>query len=290
MQQRPAIYPGRTLVPAPAPAATRPAPLAAEKPRQAARTATPPAPHSLLDGVPTAACRKEMRDAASAEGLFVRPRARSSGGNMSRDGELVRFNTQQISQHKTRSQIFSLIVVAERLEQAWVDNKISAEEYDTRCSDLIAKFNAAKRAYPSDIGKFAEEFRVSPKHGYTSGFNRLVVVGLPGTKERHVLTADDQKRQAKFSGACTAGFITLLDAINLGQKTPEDLLPVAQELHNNLGRIEGLQTGFAFRNELEEWTRKMYAMNALTPMSEDSLAKLKLQVDLGYNAFGRHFD
>jgi hypothetical protein len=286
--QRPAIHPGRTPAPAPAPATTRPASTAA-KTGLAARAATPPAAPSPLDGVPTAAHRAALRDSSGAGGGLTRPSVRNSA-TMSREGELVRFNTQEVSQHKTRSQIFSLIVVAERLEQAWVDNKISADEYDTRCSDLIAKFNAAKRAFPSDIGKFAEEFRVSPKHGYTSGFNRLVVVGLPGTKERHVLTADDQKRQAKFSGACTAGFITLLDAINLGQKTPEDLLPVAQDLHNNLGRIEGLQSGFAFRDELEEWTRKMHAMNALTPLSEDNLAKLKLQVDLGYTAFHRHFE
>jgi hypothetical protein len=230
-----------------------------------------------------------MREAAGTGGGMSRMPAGMSVPR-SREGELVRFNTQEVSGHKTRAQIFSLIVVADRLEQAWVDNKISAEEYETRCVDLIAKFNAAKRAFPSDIGRFAEEYRVSPKHGYTLGYSRLVVVGLPGTREKHVLTADDQKRQAKHAGACTAGFITLLDAISLGQRTPEALLPVAQELHGNLGRIEGLQNDFAFRNLLGEWTRKMHAMNALAPMLEDDIAELKLQVELGYSAFHNHFE
>jgi ESCRT-I complex subunit VPS28 len=242
-----------------------------------------------LDGVPTARDRRDSTNDRSQVASSARDRSRQ----VSREGELVRFNTVELSRHESRRQIYALIVVTDRLERAWLKGAIPTEVYEARCYELINKFLAAKKAFVGavpDLERFAVEFRLDADHGYPLGYHRLIVAGLPATKEGPAPAATDQKRQQKVASRCTASFITLLDLIEMGQTETETLVKYVQELLVNLNSMDGVQGNLTLRQQIEAWSKKLHRMGVGVNLTELEIRELKLDVELGYAAFQQHFE
>lgn len=202
--------------------------------------------------------------------------------------EPVLLSPQEKRKLEPHAQLFTLIVLADRLEQAYMSGAAPTAEYEEKCNELITKFKNARRAYADvipDIDQFAAEYRCGPEHGYQFGLHRLHVSAMPATSENSLPRSGDEKLQAKHVQACTQSFITLMDAFAMEQRAVETLLPFSRQLQITLGRVDGIGQGFLFLDQIREWADKMNTMPAWQDLTAEDVATIRLQTELGYRAF-----
>jgi ESCRT-I complex subunit VPS28 len=273
-QRRPDVYGGggghggpRYLPAAPHPGTVpphyaRPSPLDREQQEREAKRARD------LEGVPKRGEREDAAARRTAEGV-------------------VRLSPEEKRLDEERGQIFSLIYMADGLERLWMDNTILDEDYEKACRKLIQQFGVARKAYETsvpDIAQFGAEFRCNAAHGLQFGYTRLMS-GVPATMEHGLPSSEDRKRQSQRVHECTEAFISLMDNLELGHTTAEQLQPLARELRMTLGRVEGLETGFPFKAQIQAWLEKLCGMSALAALSPEDLADFKMQLTAGYQEY-----
>jgi VPS28 protein len=190
-----------------------------------------------------------------------------------------------------KAQLFSLITTADRLEQLYVKGVVSADVYEKQCWDLITKFKVARLSFDNvvpDIAAFSREFRCDAQHGYHHGYRRLVISGMPATRE-HAPSAVSEQLQVVFE--CSAWLISLNEILTGAADSPlmrtaESLLQPTEDLHLNFGRIAGLESS-PHRDLFQKWTIKLNAMRAHEYISEAECEEFKLGVNKAYDDLDR---
>lgn len=205
-----------------------------------------------------------------------------------RSVEPVRLTPEEMKANKERADMFSLIVMADRLEHAWVEDAIQNAEYEAACTKLIQQFNVVRKNSQSvrDLKKFTEEYHCNAAHGMQMGLDRLLT-GFPATVEHNIVPSSrrNYKARAKSIHDCTEAFIALLDAIEIGNTTAEQLAPLARELLKSLGNVEGLESGFQFKALCHGWVEKIGTMSAWATLSDEELANFRMQALAGYDDY-----
>lgn len=258
----PPAYPGRgSAAPYPQPPGQR----AERQPREREARARNPGHQAALRGVPKYSERAAARPV-----------------------EPVRLTPEEMKTNKECADFFSLIVMADRLERAWIDDVIPNAEYEAACSKLIMQFNTVRKNSRSvrDLKKFTADYHCNAAHGMQMGLGRLIT-GIPATMEHNVVPVSERNYEgrAKRIHECTQAFITLLDAIEIGNTTAEQLAPLARELLKSLGRVEGLEAGYQFKAQCQAWVAKIASMTAYEKLSDEELANFRMQALAGYDEY-----
>lgn len=205
-----------------------------------------------------------------------------------KERDTVRIGDDERKLHDERAQIFALFIQADCLERVWTKGGIGNQEYEEACNDLILRYNtlipAYRRAVP-DVRQFGIDFRCNAVQGAEFGYRRLVVAGIPATKEYGVLRGEERNKQVQRVHECTESFISLMDTFGLGHAKVEDLVPDVRQLYKALCNIEGLESGFRFKEQLAGWNERLAGMQALAELSPEDLAKFKMQVESGYEDY-----
>lgn len=223
-----------------------------------------------------------------AEGLRGVPTIAERSRASTRANVLVKITPEEQRSHDEKAQVYSLIVMADCLDQAWLNRSISDEDYEKHCYDIIGRFNIASRAYRSnipDIADFCKQYKCDAQNGYYHGFNRLVVSGKPATLEYARPNARDRREQQMHVSTSTASFITLMDAIAMDDDCVEDLLPKARDLASSLARVECVQQNYPFKEKLQEFIEKMSIMGVMERLTREDVKTFKLNLEIGYNEF-----
>lgn len=251
----------------------------------------PPAGPSAAHGRPAADTEQaQLRaaDAARAEALRGVPKKSARAGSAAnRARETMAFGDDERKLHEERAQIFSLIIQADRLERVWGNDGISNDEYEEACKDLIRKYNTLIGPYGRsvpDVRQFGIDYRCNAAQGAEFGYRRLVLAGIPATRE-HGMLREERNKQVQRVHECTEAFISLMDTIGMGHVRVEDLVPDVRSLYKALCNVEGLDHGFKFKEQLGSWNERLDSMGALSTLSAEDLAKFKLQVESGYEDY-----
>lgn len=201
----------------------------------------------------------------------------------------VRLSADEKRVNDERATIFSLIMMADRLERVFIDDLISVADYEATCRKLIQQFSTARKTFERsvpDMNQFVSDYRCNAAHGI-SGYARLVS-GIPATMEHGVQALHDPKR-LHYVHACTEAFISLIDTLELGSSTAEQLSSLVIELRKALSRVEGLPAEYAFKTQIGVWAEKLGSMHALAALSDHDLADLRMQLVNGYQEYSDSF-
>lgn len=254
-----------------------------------ARAATPPTgPPYYPQQQKTSAKHVEQKERDAKRHIALQGVPKLAERASARPIETVRLTEEEMKANKERADIFSLIVMADRLERAWIDDIIPNNEYEAACTKLIQQFNVVRKNSQSvpDLKKFSEEYHCNAAHGMQMGFSRLLT-GMPATMEHGMIPTArrNYEGRAKRIHDCTEAFIALLDAIEIGNTTAEQLAPLARELLKSLGKVEGLESGFKFKALCQGWVEKIGAMSAYATLADEELANFRMQALAGYDDY-----
>lgn len=187
-------------------------------------------------------------------------------------------NTQEQHQWDDLSDLYSLFITTDRLEKLRRRDNITDAEYETECWRLIQKFSGLIHKIP-DIDIFYAEYNINA----ASGKYRLIDAKIPGTLE--VFKRPDMEDQNRQNIYCVQKFISLLDNIELNQKSPEDLLNISVSLERSLEKVHGLPKDFPFKAKLRGWIVKMNSMQPTEDLNDADSARFKMDVSAGYNEY-----
>jgi hypothetical protein len=97
-------------------------------------------------------------------------------------------------------------------------------------------------------------------------------------------------RDTGTAAALEAGvsFVTMQDALQMGQKTKEELWPVVRSIVSVLGRIPSLPADFHGVETLKRWMQTLHDMTLDDELDDDQIRQFRLDIDACYSALQEH--
>eukprot|EP00039_Didymoeca_costata_P018806 m.335058 g.335058 ORF g.335058 m.335058 type:complete len:215 (-) comp17504_c0_seq1:98-742(-) len=178
--------------------------------------------------------------------------------------------------------IYAILRTLDFLERAFIKDTISSDDYVRECDRLIARFKLAKNRVGSDfdLDSFMEEYGMtcrSAKYRIEKGFNAIVETGGQGE--------DRASNKPRDASECTQAFITLSDAIELGDNSKDLLLPGLMRILSILNRFNDLSSSFSGKQVISDWISKLSALEAADTLPESDIANLKLDLETQRESF-----
>ncbi|KAJ3330204.1 hypothetical protein HDU76_006221 [Blyttiomyces sp. JEL0837] len=156
------------------------------------------------------------------------------------------------------AELFSILMVTDAVEKAYVRDAITAQEYTPACTKLIAQFKTARDLCNiPDLESFMQEFKLS----CPAATKRLIEIGVPATVEHAVAETGSSRQQIKVVADITTSFITLMDSIKLNMIAMDQLHPLLSDLIQLLNKVPNLPSEF---DEHKSRLKNCMSLNAAT--------------------------
>jgi ESCRT-I complex subunit VPS28 len=187
------------------------------------------------------------------------------------------------------STLFGIIKATDRLEALWARGLIPADDYTPLCRDLIGQFDLAERQLrASGAIRSVHEFCSEHKIRCVAGIMRLEAK-VPATAETvHGSHSDTQTYSLLMDGG--VAFVTALDAIEMNQRTREELWTPIQDVSSLLLRIPSLSDEFEATTKMRAWLQTLRDMGVTDELDEDQVRQLKFDLQTSYDALKAHFN
>ncbi|EIE92275.1 hypothetical protein RO3G_17082 [Rhizopus delemar RA 99-880] len=144
--------------------------------------------------------------------------------------------------------LYSIIVLMEHLEKAFIRDSITAEEYTPQCANLIAKYKTTLN-FLSDSVIDLESFMNDYKLSCPAAVSRFKI-GVPATYEHAIGdNKNDVGKSAKYIAESVLHFITLMDTLRLNRYAVDELHPILADLIQSLNNVPGLPADFEGRQK-----------------------------------------
>jgi ESCRT-I complex subunit VPS28 len=170
----------------------------------------------------------------------------------------------------------------DRLEWAFTKDLVSAAEYTTVCSKMIAQYKLAAAAMGDawHLDSFATEYQLNAPRAV-----RRLAVGVPATTEFR--TAQSSSVDAKQVAETVQNFITLMDSLKLDMTAVDQLHPLLQDLVEAVAKCGGfLPVEYnPHAQKLQSWFTRVNAMRATENLDGDQVRQLSFDLDASYAAF-----
>ncbi len=185
--------------------------------------------------------------------------------------------------------LFGIIKATDRLEALWANGLVPAEEYTPLCRDLIGQFDLAERQLRASgairtVHEFCSEYRVR----CVRGMMRLEAK-VPATAETVHGSHSDTQTYSLLMDVGVA-FVTALDAIEMNQRTREELWTPIQDISSLLLRIPSLSDDFESTSKMRSWLQTLRDMGVTDELDEDQVRQLKFDLQSSYDALKAHFN
>uniref|UniRef100_A0A0G4I4Y1 Vacuolar protein sorting-associated protein 28 homolog n=1 Tax=Chromera velia CCMP2878 TaxID=1169474 RepID=A0A0G4I4Y1_9ALVE len=199
----------------------------------------------------------------------------------------VKLDSSEVRDLQHQANMYALIKTVEHLERAFVNGRVSEKDYEEKCFGMIAQFRtlqgALKDKYP-DLREFMRENRMD----CTLAADRLLGSGLPATRlyaSGQGASESDGRQRALQTFRVSGCFITLLDALKLGEKAVDGIQPLVVDLVSKINQISDLPPELEGVARVKGWVYTLNQMSASDDLSESQLRQVTHDVDLAYSAF-----
>ncbi|KAJ3292462.1 hypothetical protein HDU79_001417 [Rhizoclosmatium sp. JEL0117] len=199
---------------------------------------------------------------------------------------LIKLTQRETENLDSCADLFSILVTTEALEKAYIRDAVSANDYTTHCTRLIAQFKTARDLLPpgTNIDQFMREYKlICP-----AATKRLIEIGVPATVEHAVADSGASSRaHVKIVADITTCFITLMDCIKLNLTAMDQLHPLLSDLIQFLNKIQGLPKEFdeIHKTRLRNWLITLHKMKASDGLTEEQTRQLLFELDSANQAF-----
>ncbi|KAI8988535.1 vacuolar protein sorting-associated [Mycotypha africana] len=147
--------------------------------------------------------------------------------------------------------LYSIIVLMEHLEKAFIRDSITAEEYTPQCANLIAKYKTTMNFLSESVDSL-EAFMNDYKLSCPAAVNRFNI-GVPATYEHAIGdNKNDVGKQAKYIAESVLHFITLMDTLRLNRYAVDELHPILADLIQSLNNVPGLTAEFEGKQKMDQ--------------------------------------
>ncbi|SCU84956.1 LADA_0D04874g1_1 [Lachancea dasiensis] len=192
---------------------------------------------------------------------------------------------------ETLAEIYSLVVVLDQVEKAYLRDCLSGSEYTTIVNKLLAQYktyldNDDVQKEFGDLRTFKEKYNISASNAITR-----IERGMPVTVEHGIRSEQDTSASlsgsAQFSGKAvaeaTGNFITVMDALKLNYRAKDQLHPLMSELLLSINRVSSQD--FEHRQSLVDWIVKVNKMRVAEKLTEDDARELLFCLESAYKNF-----
>lgn len=200
--------------------------------------------------------------------------------------------------YDTLSVIYSILVLLEFLEKAYVRDSLSLEEYQERCSKLLSQYTSgiATIVGTSDftsLDEFCAKYRIS----YPLAVARVKEgkpAGLPIVPEVIVPTAPAVVPVPKGTSAVKVAetvqnFITLMDALKLSFRAKDQLHPLLSDLMTSITQhdtdTQDETPELEGKGRIVKWLIRINQMKVSEEISEEEARELFFEVEGLYAAY-----
>ncbi|KAI8146541.1 vacuolar protein sorting-associated [Fennellomyces sp. T-0311] len=181
--------------------------------------------------------------------------------------------------------LFSIIVLMEHVEKAFIRDSITAEEYTPQCANLIAKYKTTMTFLSESVTNL-ETFMNDYKLTCPAAVNRFKI-GVPATYEHAVGDKQDVGKSAKYIAETVLHFITAMDTLRLNRYAVDDLHPILADLIQSLNNVPGLPADFEGRNKVRQWLITLNAMKASDEITEEQARQMLFEMEQSHTEFYR---
>ncbi|KAF9278569.1 hypothetical protein BGZ68_008495 [Mortierella alpina] len=195
-------------------------------------------------------------------------------------------NNRERAQMDNMADLYSIIVVLEHLEMAYIRSAITHTEYTPACRQLIAQFRTASSLLGDvvpDLEKFMKEYNLD-----CPAAAKRIKIGVPATVEFGDNGAPDEvngHRTAKYVAETVENYITVMDTLKLGMTAVDALHPLLADLIQSLNNVRSLPADFEGRAKVREWLIKLNNMRASEELGADEKRQLEFDLESNYTSF-----
>ncbi|KAI8090036.1 VPS28 protein-domain-containing protein [Halteromyces radiatus] len=209
--------------------------------------------------------------------------------NINMDEEIRLFtNNKDRDKYDNMADLFSIIVLMEHLEKAFIRDSITPNEYTPQCANLIAKYKTTMN-FLADSVKDLETFMDDYKLTCPAAVNRFKI-GVPATYEHAVEENTNNNRGGKatlYVAETVSHFITLLDTLRVNRLAVDDIHPLLEDLIKALNNVPGLSPDYEAKATVRKWLIVLNGMKAADEITTDQARQMVFEIDRSHNNFYR---
>ncbi|KAG1459091.1 hypothetical protein G6F56_006240 [Rhizopus delemar] len=195
-------------------------------------------------------------------------------------------NNKERDKYDNMADLYSIIVLMEHLEKAFIRDSIQAEEYTPQCANLIAKYKTTLN-FLSDSVTDLESFMSDYKLSCPAAVNRFKI-GVPATYEHAIGdNKNDVGKSAKYIAESVLHFITLMDTLRLNRYAVDELHPILADLIQSLNSVPGLPADFEGRQKVRQWLITLHSMKASDEITEEQARQMLFEMEQSHTEFYR---
>ncbi|KAF9585164.1 hypothetical protein BGW38_003648 [Lunasporangiospora selenospora] len=194
-------------------------------------------------------------------------------------------NNRERAQMDNMADLYSIIVVLEHLEMAYIRSAVTHTEYTPACRQLIAQFRTASSLLGDvvpDLEKFMKEYNLD-----CPAAAKRIKIGVPATVEfgDGVTNEANGHRTAKYVAETVQNYITVVDTLKLGIVAVDNIHLLLAELMQSLNNVRSLPQDFEGRAKVREWLIKLNSMRASEELNAEERRQLEFDLESSYTAF-----
>lgn len=202
------------------------------------------------------------------------------------------------------AEIHAILVSLEFLEKAFIKDTISAETYTPVCLRLINQYVSLLDDPVVDREISAAGGLEAWKHQYgieCPTATRRLAAGVPATTSTvqpveelkpptpELEEPEDQEGKwknvsPKMAAEATQNFITVMDALRLHYRAPDELHPLLAPVIASVDAVRG-KASFEGRGDIVKWLIRLNQMKAGEEITEEQQREMLWDVDRAYNQF-----
>ncbi|KAG0085033.1 hypothetical protein BGZ93_010041 [Podila epicladia] len=225
---------------------------------------------------------------SSFGGSGAGPGGPSSNGrpvpNINLDEEIrLTTNNRERAQMDNMADLYSIIVVLEHLEVAYIRSAVSHTEYTPACKQLIAQFKTASSLLVDvvpDLEKFMKEYSLD-----CPAAAKRIKIGVPATIEFGDAGSSNTSGHYKNVAEIVQTYNNAMDTLKLGRTAADEMHPFLADIMQSLNSMRALPSDFEGRAKMREWLIKLNAMKASQELDNDEKRQLEFDLDSTYSAF-----
>ncbi|KAI9307944.1 vacuolar protein sorting-associated [Cunninghamella echinulata] len=184
--------------------------------------------------------------------------------------------------------LYSIIVLMEHLEKAFIRDSITPNEYTPQCANLITKYKTTMN-FLADSVKDLETFMNDYKLVCPAAVNRFKI-GVPATYEHGVEEKSNNNKSGKaalYVAESVSCFITLLDALRIGRLAVDDIHPLLEDLIKALNNVPGLPPDYEAKTAVRKWLITLNTMKAVDVITDDQSRQMAFEIERCHSNFYR---
>ncbi|ORX62967.1 vacuolar protein sorting-associated, partial [Hesseltinella vesiculosa] len=188
-------------------------------------------------------------------------------------------NNKEREKYDNMADLFSIIVLMEHLEKAFIRDSITADEYTPQCANLIAK-------YKTTMNFLADS--VTNLDTCPAAVNRFRI-GVPATYE-HAVEENAKNNRGKatlYVAESVSHFITLLDTLRVNRLAVDDIHPLLEDLIKALNSVPGLPPDYEAKAVVRKWLIVLNGLKASDEITADQARQMVFEIERSHNNFYR---